>query len=55
MKAVRMTLLASNRRQLMSAEGIDDFGLSGATLGRLSMTGKGGRVVEGMDGGKAGS
>lgn len=50
------TSLASNRRQLMCAEGIDSFGLPSAILGNLGMIGPGGGVVEGMDGeGEVGS
>jgi hypothetical protein len=37
-KAVRMTSLVSNRRQLICAEGIDSYDLPGAKLGNLGMT-----------------
>jgi len=37
-KAVKLTSLVSNRRQLMCAEGINNFGLPGAIPGNLGMT-----------------
>jgi hypothetical protein len=49
-KAVRMTSLASNRHQLMCAEGINSFGLPSAKLGNLGMTGPGGEWWRGWMG-----